>query len=104
VGGDDQPGPAVGLLGGADAGSRPAEGLFEELRRCVRCRSGAGTLATAKCRIIEPLRLRFSAAMLTAFLTGAVSAVVEKVRATTMREKQSRIAQQYTLPSRAGAR
>lgn len=39
--------------------------------------------------------------MLTALLTRAVS-VVEKVRATIMREKQSRIAQQYTLPSRAG--
>ena len=40
--------------------------------------------------------------MLTALLTNAVSAVVEKVRATIMREKQSNIAQQYTLPSRAG--
>ena len=43
-----------------------------------------------------------STAMLTALLTSAVSAVVEKVRATIIREKQSRIAQQYTLPSRAG--
>ena len=41
-------------------------------------------------------------AMLTALLTSAVSAVVENVRATIIREKQSRIAQQYTLPSRAG--
>jgi hypothetical protein len=40
--------------------------------------------------------------MLTALLTRAVSAVVEKVRAAIIREKQSRIAQQYTLPSRAG--
>jgi hypothetical protein len=39
---------------------------------------------------------------LTAVLTSAVSAVVEKVRATIMREKQSRIAQQYTLPSQPG--
>jgi hypothetical protein len=38
--------------------------------------------------------------MLTALLTSAVSAVVEKVRATIMREKQSWIAQQYTWPSR----
>lgn len=30
-----------------------------------------------------------------------MSAVVEKVRATIIREKPSRIAQQYTLPSRA---
>jgi hypothetical protein len=29
-----------------------------------------------------------------------VSGVVEKMRATIIREKQSRIAQQYTLPSR----
>jgi hypothetical protein len=35
-------------------------------------------------------------------LTNAVSAVVEKVRAMIIREKQSRIAQQYTFPSRAG--
>src|SRR5436190_22129143 len=40
--------------------------------------------------------------MLTALLTSAVSAVVENVRATIIREKQSRMAQQYTLPSRAG--
>src|SRR3954467_5099605 len=40
--------------------------------------------------------------MLTALLTRAVSAVVENVRATIIREKQSRMAQQYTLPSRAG--
>ena len=39
--------------------------------------------------------------MLTALLTRAVSGVVEKVRATIIREKQSRIAQQYTLPSRS---
>lgn len=40
--------------------------------------------------------------MLTALLTSAVSGVVANVRATIMREKQPRIAQQYTLPSRAG--
>ena len=40
--------------------------------------------------------------MLTALLTKAVSAVVENVRPTIIREKQSRMAQQYTLPSRAG--
>jgi len=45
---------------------------------------------------------RFAVAMLTALLTRAVSAVVENVRATIIREKQSRMAQQYTLPSRAG--
>lgn len=39
--------------------------------------------------------------MLTALLTSAGSGVVETVRATIMREKQSRIAQQSTLPSRA---
>ncbi len=53
------------------------------------------------CRIVGPLRFLLSTAMLTALLTSAVSAVVEKVRATIMREKQSRIAQQYTLPSSA---
>ncbi|WP_421840130.1 hypothetical protein [Mycobacterium sp.] len=54
------------------------------------------------CRTVELLRVLFSTAMLTALLTRAVSAVVEKARATIMGEKQSRIAQQYTLPSRAG--
>ena len=54
------------------------------------------------CRMVGPLRVLLSTAMLTALLTSAVSAVVEKVRATIIREKQSRIAQQYTLPSRAG--
>jgi hypothetical protein len=54
------------------------------------------------CRTVGPLRVLLSTAMLTALLTSAVSAVVEKVRATIMREKQSKIAQQYTLPSRAG--
>lgn len=54
------------------------------------------------CRMAGPLRVLLSTAMLTALLTSAVSAVVEKVRATIIREKQSRIAQQYTLPSRAG--
>lgn len=43
-----------------------------------------------------------SVLLLTALFTKAVSAVVEKVRATILREKQSRIAQQYTLSSRAG--
>lgn len=46
------------------------------------------------CRIVEPLRILLPTAMLTALLTSAVSAVVEKVRATIMCEKQSRIAQQ----------
>ena len=54
------------------------------------------------CRIVAPLRFLLATAMLTALLTRAVSGVVENVRATIIREKQSRIAQQYTLPSRAG--
>lgn len=54
------------------------------------------------CRIVGPLRVLLSTAMLTALLTNVVSAVVEKVRATIMREKHSGIAQRYTLPSRAG--
>ncbi len=53
-------------------------------------------------RIVGPLRILLPTAMLTALLTSAVSAVVENPRATIMREKQSRVAQQYTLPSRAG--
>ena len=46
------------------------------------------------CRIVEPLSVRLSTAMLTALLTSAVSGVVENVRATIIREKQSRIARQ----------
>ena len=49
VGGEDEPGPAVGLFGGAQRGGPPAEGVLEELRRCVRCRSGAGSPAS-RCR------------------------------------------------------
>jgi hypothetical protein len=53
------------------------------------------------CKTVEPERFLLATAMLTALLTREVSAVVENVRATIIREKQSRIAQQYTLPSRA---
>ena len=48
-----------------------------------------------------PLRFLLATAMLTALSAKAVSAVVENVRATIIREKQSKIAQQYTLLSRA---
>jgi hypothetical protein len=40
--------------------------------------------------------------MFTASLTNAVSATVENARATIFLQKPSRIAQQYTFPSRAG--
>jgi hypothetical protein len=40
--------------------------------------------------------------MLTALLTSPVSAIVENVRATIIFETQSSMAQQWTLPSRAG--
>src|SRR5271156_3853832 len=46
------------------------------------------------CPTVEPQRFLLATAMLTALLTSAVSGVVEKVRATTIREKQSRMAQQ----------
>src|SRR5277367_2808115 len=68
--------------------SSPQRRTFSPKLQDVNC------VPWSACTIVEPQRFLLATAMLTALLTSAVSGVVENVRATTIREKQSRMAQQ----------
>jgi hypothetical protein len=95
---NDSIGVVVVVAGGAERGKMPGRGMLSLKLHEVNC------VPLSACRTVVPLPIRFAVAMLTALLTRAVSAVVENVRATILREKQSRMVQQYALLSRGDAR
>ena len=81
-------GVVIAVADGAEGGEQPQRRTFSPKLQDVNC------VPWSACTIVEPQRFLLATAMLTALLTSAVSGVVENVRATIIRENQSRMAQQ----------